>query len=108
MQTSAEYVALLQQTQVSVNGIVYNPDGTIDSQVYGETNLNAVDEVVRTVSDNEISWMLPSELAVFNAEANKTIHHVGWYFDLPGNGERAIKDVTHCQRKADFHQLNTV
>ncbi len=100
--TSAEYVALLQQTQVSVNGIVYNPDGTIQSQEYGVTNLNAVDEVVRTVSDNETSWMLPSELAVFNAETNKTIHHVGWYFDLPGNGERAIKDVTIASGKLIF------
>ena len=100
--TSAQYVALLQQTQVSVNGIVYNPDGTIASQQYGVTNLNAVDEVVRTVSDNEINWMLPSELVAFNAEANKTIHHVGWYFDLPGNGERAVKDVIIASGKLIF------
>ena len=100
--TSAEYVTLLQQTQVSVNGIVYNPDGTIDSQEYGVTNLNAVDEVVRTVSDNEMDWMFPSELAAFNAETNKTVHRVGWYFDLPGNGERAVKDVIIASGKLIF------
>lgn len=99
---SSEYVGLLQQYQVSVTGIKYNSDGTVESQEYGQTNLNAVDEVVRTISNNQIEWLLPSEITDFISETNKRTHHVGWYFDFPANGERALKDVTIASGKLIF------
>jgi type IV pilus assembly protein PilY1 len=92
-ETSADYVALLQQNQASVNGIIYNSDGSVASQQYGVTNLNVVDQVVRTVSDNQINWLKPGESADFVSQTRKIAHHVGWHFDLPENGERAVKDV---------------
>lgn len=91
--TGAQYVGLLRQHQVAAYGIDYNSDGTLAGQEYGQMNLNAVDEVVRIVSDNQINWLEPSEASDFLASSTKTAHHVGWYFDLPENGERAVKDV---------------
>ena len=108
---SARYVALLEQRQVSVLGLKYNSDGSIKEQIYGETNLKAVDEVVRTVSDNEMNWLLPmendgvlepDELDLYISDTSKKISHVGWYFDLPENGERAVKDVRIASGKLIF------
>jgi type IV pilus assembly protein PilY1 len=109
--SSAQYVALLEQRQISVLGLRYNSDGSIKDQVYGETNVNAVDEVVRTVSDNEINWLLPmendgilepDEYDLYINDTSKKISHVGWYFDLPENGERAVKDVRIVSGKLIF------
>ncbi|MCP3892118.1 MAG: hypothetical protein GY702_25090 [Desulfobulbaceae bacterium] len=92
--TAAKYITLLQQTQVYAGGIKYNSDGTINKQVYGVTDLDAYDEIVRTMSDNEIDWFDPSQKDEFISDPAKTVKHVGWYFDLPANGERVVRDMT--------------
>ena len=108
---SAQYVALLEQRQISAIGVKYNSDGSLKSQTYGETNLKAVDEVLRIVSDNEINWLVPmendgidepDELDLYLTDTSKKISHVGWYFDLPENGERAVKDVRIASGKLIF------
>lgn len=96
---SSNYVALLRQTQVWGGGINYNSDGSISEQQYGATNSEAYDEISRVLSDNEIDWLLPSEKATFEVDTNKNIKHVGWYFDLPANGERIIRDVSILNSK---------
>ena len=99
---SARYVTLLRQTQVYVGGINYNADGSVGEQEYGATDLDQWDEIVRVVSDNQINWMLPALKNEFVAASDKTVHHVGWYFDLPGNGERIVKDMSIVNHKLIF------
>ncbi len=97
---SANYVGLLRQTQVWVGGINYASDGSIRETVYGATDLDLYDQISRVMSDNQIDWLLPSENASFLADTSKTMKHVGWYFDLPANGERIIRDM-----QIDNHKL---
>ncbi len=96
---SAKYVALLRQTQVWGGGINYNTDGTISEQVYGATNSEAYDEITRVLSANKVDWLQPAEISAFVSDLSKTIKHVGWYFDLPANGERIIRDVSILNHK---------
>jgi type IV pilus assembly protein PilY1 len=91
--SSSKYVSLLRQTQVYVAGLKYAADGSISEQVYGATDLDMYDKISRVMSNNEISWLEPSESAGFIADSTKTVKHVGWYFDLPVNGERVIHDM---------------
>ena len=100
--SSAQYVALLRQTQVWGGGVNYKSDGSIQNQQYGATNPQDYDEITRVLSANEIDWLLPSEKASFEADANKNIKHVGWYFDLPVNGERIIRDMSILNHKLIF------
>jgi Tfp pilus tip-associated adhesin PilY1 len=49
---------------------------------------SALGEEFRVLSDNDIDW--------FNPDVNPALDtgsHVGWYFDLPATGERAVMDV---------------
>lgn len=96
---SAKYVSLLRQTQVYVGGINYAADGTISEQVYGATDLDEYDQIMRTMSDNIIEWLEPEDSADFIADTSKTMKHVGWYFDLPANGERVIRDMLIINHK---------
>ena len=96
---SAKYVSLLRQTQVYVGGINYAADGSIREQVYGATDLDSYDQIMRTMSDNKIDWLEPSKSADFIADTSKTMKHVGWYFDLPANGERVIRDMLIINNK---------
>lgn len=93
--TSAAAIGLLRQTQVWIGGINYASDESISEQEYGETDLDAWDQISRVLSDNQIDWMLPSETSV----ASDKVKHVGWYFDLPTNGERIIRDATIVVRE---------
>jgi type IV pilus assembly protein PilY1 len=49
---------------------------------------SALGEEFRVLSDNDIDWFSPGAIA-----ADDTGSHVGWYFDLPATGERAVMDV---------------
>ena len=100
--TSAQYIGLLQQIQVWGGGVNYNPNGSIMEQQYGAKNAEDFDEITRVLSANEVDWMLPIEMASFNLNASKTIKHVGWYFDLPSNGERIIRDMSILNKKLIF------
>jgi hypothetical protein len=64
---SAPYVTLLRQTQIWAGGVNYNSDGTKQETVYGATDSDLYDEIIRVVSDNYIDWYLPSEQAEFAA-----------------------------------------
>lgn len=99
---SAPYVTLLRQTQIWAGGVNYNSDGTKQETVYGATDSDLYDEIIRVVSDNYIDWYLPSEQAEFAASSKKTARHVGWYFDLPANGERIVRDMTIINGKLIF------
>ncbi|MCP4338729.1 MAG: hypothetical protein GY799_07520, partial [Desulfobulbaceae bacterium] len=90
--TTANSVALLRQTQVYVAGLNYASDGTLSEQVYGATDLDMYDQIIRVMSDNQIDWLEPFETASFVADTTKKVKHVGWYYDLPANGERVIRD----------------
>ena len=99
---SSRYVALLRQTQVYAAGVNYNSDGTLKEQEYGATDLDQWDEIIRVVSDNRINWMMPGQKNDFISSSNKIVHHVGWYFDLPGNGERVVSDMAIVNHKLVF------
>jgi len=96
------YVTLLRQTQIWAGGINYNSDGSVKDRIYGADNLDVYDQIVRVVSDNVIDWYLPSEQIAFSIKTNKTAKHVGWYFDLPANGERIVRDMTVANGKLIF------
>jgi type IV pilus assembly protein PilY1 len=100
--TSSPYVTLLRQTQIWAGGINYNTDGTVAKTVYGATDLDLYDIISRIVSDNVIDWLTPSEASTFSASTAKTAKHVGWYFDLPANGERIVRDMTVTNGKLIF------
>ena len=100
--TSSPYVTLLRQTQIWAGGINYNSDGTVAKTVYGATDLDLYDIIGRIVSDNAIDWLTPSEASTFAASTAKTAKHVGWYFDLPANGERIVRDMTVANGKLIF------
>ncbi len=61
-------VTLLEQKQIT---------GSVDSE-----NVNTT--VYRVVSNNRINWFAPG------STGNGTGEHIGWYFNLPGNGERVV------------------
>jgi type IV pilus assembly protein PilY1 len=46
-----------------------------------------------------VDWLQPAEISAFVSDLSKTIKHVGWYFDLPANGERIIRDVSILNHK---------
>jgi type IV pilus assembly protein PilY1 len=98
----SNYVSLLRQTQIWAGGINYNSDGTVKETVYGAMNLDVYDQIARVMSDNMIDWYLPVEQAQFASNPNKTTKHVGWYFDLPANGERIVRDMTVANGKLIF------
>lgn len=96
------YVTLLRQTQIWAGGINYNSDGEVTELVYGATNMDVYDQIARVMSDNMIDWFLPAEQGDFATSYNKTTKHVGWYFDLPANGERIVRDMTVANAKLIF------
>ncbi|QQG65913.1 PilC/PilY family type IV pilus protein [Desulfobulbus oligotrophicus] len=99
---TANYVTLLRQTQVWAGGINYNSDGSVKETVYGSLNLDVYDQIARVMSDNQINWYLPKEKDAFAGSTNKTARHVGWFFDLPANGERVVRDMTVANGKLIF------
>ena len=103
--TSSPYVTLLRQTQIWAGGVSYNPDGTVKEMKYWDDALDMFglyDQVARVMSDNFIDWYLPSEQSVFDASGRKVAKHVGWYFDLPANGERIVRDMNVANSKLIF------
>lgn len=100
--TDSPYVTLLRQTQIWAGGINYNSDGSVKELVYGATNMDVYDQIARVMSDNMIDWFLPAEQGDFATSYNKTTKHVGWYFDLPANGERIVRDMTVANAKLIF------
>ncbi len=44
----------------------------------------------------------PTSLTCISRRQRVKISHVGWYFDLPENGERAVKDVRIASGKLIF------
>ncbi|NLX17906.1 MAG: hypothetical protein GXY53_01290 [Desulfobulbus sp.] len=99
---AAGYVTLLRQTQIWAGGINYNSDGSVRETVYGATNLDVYDQIARVMSDNRIDWYLPKDRDAFAGSTNKTTKHVGWFFDLPANGERIVRDMTVANGKLIF------
>ena len=109
---NGKYVTLLRQNMEWVGGLVFGADGT--EQIFGETDTNIVDQVVRTFSSNKIDWFLPDFWDSANEEYNhgtvdtpnmKTLQspkHVGWYFNLPANGERVVSDMHIVDRMVAF------
>jgi type IV pilus assembly protein PilY1 len=100
--TASPYVTLLRQTQIWAGGINYKSDGSVGEAVYGATNLDVYDQIARVMSDNLIDWYLPVEQDEFSSNPHKTTKHVGWYFDLPANGERIVRDMTVANSKLIF------
>jgi len=100
--SSAPYVTLLRQTQIWAGGINYNDDGTVKETVYGATDFDVYDQIARVLSANLIDWYKPSQSVAFGASGKKTAKHVGWYFDLPANGERIVRDMTVVSGKLVF------
>ena len=88
--------------QVYVGGINYSADGSIESQTYGATNLDEYDEITRVMSANKINWLLPSDMAMYMKEDPPKVRHMGWFFDLPANGERIVRDVSIVNKKLIF------
>lgn len=100
--SSSPYVTLLRQTQIWAGGINYNPDGTVKETKYGVDDFDLYDQIVRVVSENTIDWYLPSAKSIFDASGHKVAKHVGWYFDLPANGERIVRDMAVNNSKLIF------
>lgn len=100
--TDSTYVTLLRQTQIWAGGINYNSDGSVKETVYGAANMDVYDQIARVMSDNMVDWYLPVEHAEFSSNPNKTMKHAGWYFDLPANGERIVRDMTVANGKLIF------
>ena len=51
-----------------------------------EQNQIAFIQESRFMSDNKIDWFVPGQTST------GALEHVGWYFDLPGNNEKMIRD----------------
>jgi type IV pilus assembly protein PilY1 len=99
---NAQFVTLLQQTQIWAGGINYNSDGSVAEQVYGTMDFDSYDTIARVVSENSLSWYLPNEHDIYASSSAKTPKHVGWFFDLPANGERIARDMTIVDGKLIF------
>lgn len=96
------YVTLLRQTQIWAGGINFQPDGTVRDMVYGTLEFDQYDQIVRVMSDNMINWLRPSQVSAFSASTGKSAKHVGWFFDLPANGERIVRDMTVANNRLIF------
>ena len=88
-----KYISLLEQKQLWYGGINYSYDddgNLVTEQVYGATDPNAWDAYIRVISDYEPEWFDFDEWSENNGIYPSQNTHVGWYFDLPIDGERQV------------------
>ncbi len=96
----AASISLLEQTQLSLVGLDYYSEeeamaaggqvrpGDIKASEEDPLQIDGYDGVVRTISDQPINWFNPEERSDVLQEST----HVGWFFDLPLEGEQLATD----------------
>jgi type IV pilus assembly protein PilY1 len=89
----------------SVPHLFNQPDtvSLLEQSVIDERYLN--DHLFRTLSDNEAVWVTEDDLDMGNQRPNPSStvpNHCGWYFDLPLDGERIVRDLLIRDGKVVF------